>query len=145
MTDGILDLTVMVIVLAVVVAIAMGLIVPLVSQTYEDSRQMNYDKTVYKSLGETVISYGSYDGTMSKLEVILATQVMDWGMPEPRKIRVEDTDIEITSTYRTELMQYAGMIWNKIGADPGTTKYNYVYDIGNPSTDMDDAYTIKRK
>ena len=145
MEEGIMDIVVVVVVLAVVISISMGLIVPLVRASLEDLNNISYNKTVYKSEGETGVGYGDYDGTMSKSEVILATQVMDWGCPEPRVLKVDDLTINITSTYRTELLAYANLLWGKIGTDADTTRYKYEYNFGNDKINGDESYTIERK
>jgi len=102
------------------------------------------DKTISKVIGEAITSYGDYDGKMSKLEVILATQVMDWGSPEPRKIKIDDTEINITSTYKNDLILYARKIWDKIKFDSDNTRYSYEYSFENPTDNNDDCYKIVR-
>lgn len=144
MTNGIFDLVIMILILAIVVGAAITLIMPLVKDNPLMYEQQIGDKTISKVIGEAITSYGGYDGKMSKLEVILATQVMDWGSPEPRKIKIDDTEINITSTYKNDLILYARKIWDKIKFDSDNTRYSYEYSFENPTDNNDDCYKIVR-
>lgn len=145
MTEGILDVLVGVIVLGIVVSIAFGSVIPLVETSYSDKVSQMYDKTVSKTFGEDVSQLNDYDGYMDKLEAVLVTQVLDYGMPEPKVIKVRSTTVNITSTYREELIGYANIIWNSIKGDSSSTKYRYIYNFGSDTIKGDETYEIVRK
>ena len=126
--DGAFDILALVIILGVILAISMGLILPLVQTSNQDTLLALDNKTVTKTIGESIDGYGDYDGTMSKLEAVLSTQVYDWGNPEPRLLIVNGTEIEITTNYKNEMEQYAQEVWAQIKDDPEDSKYVYKYD-----------------
>lgn len=145
MTEGVLDVLIGVIVLGIVVSMAFGSVMPLVKTSYSDKVYQMYDKTVSKTLGEDVSQLNNYDGYMDKLEAVLVTQVIDYGMPSPKAIKVGGTTINITSTYREEIIGYANIVWNNIKGDSSGTRYRYVYNFGRDTVKGDEAYEIVRK
>lgn len=145
MSEGMLDLLVGIIVLGMVISIAFGSVIPLVQTSYSDKISQMYDKTVMKTLGEDVSQIDNYDGCMDKLEAVLVTQVIDYGMPEPKAIKIDNLTINITSTYREELINYALSLWGQIRNDSTNTRYRYDFDYGNANTQGDETYTLSRK
>ncbi len=145
MTNGMIDLMIMVIILAVVIAVSMTLIMPLMHETYEDYTYVLSDKTVSNIKGENVVPYGDYDGNLSKLEAILVTQIIDNGMPEPKRLSTGGSVIDVDINYRLRLYEYAQVVWNEIRDDPASSRYNYEFDFKTPETIEDDAYEIELK
>lgn len=148
MTDGMLDLVVMILILAVVISISMSLIMPALDSSKAMVEQTSYDKTVYKSEGEIVDLTAGYDGTLSRAEVLLTIQIIDWGMPEPRLLKVEDkngnvVEIPITSTYKSDVDGYTNIVKSSINGLSSNTRYKCIYDLGNLTIDGDEAYKLE--
>lgn len=145
MTDGILDLLVLIALLGVVLAIGFGILVPLSMDSANQPMDL-VDKTAssleyYNSTGE---SNAGYYGGMTKAEVMLSTQVQDYGMPNPRTIEVDGTKIDITSIYRDERIGYATLMWQRIQGDSANQQYQFTYDNRNPAVDGDEVQLLSR-
>ena len=133
-------------VLAVVISVGLGTAYKEMDSAIKFSNTVLGDKNVSEVVGDNIIPYGDFDGTMSKEEVILATQVLDFGMPTPKRFRVNvggvDKDIEITSTYREDLIVYGETMREYLSGDTSNTRYQISFQEidGKNSTE---AYRIK--
>ena len=86
MTDGALDLLVLILCLAILIPIGAGTIIPLVDE-YNISQNVEIgDKTSPVLKGE--LNATNYDANLTALEVVLTTQVQDYCMPKPRKLSI---------------------------------------------------------
>lgn len=94
----ILDLVVAIFVLGLTISVSFTVVLPIF---YEDKNQVALvDKTSPEFLGYDL--QDDYDGTMSYLQVVLATQIQDYNLPEPRVFTVATDNpdmVRVDSTY----------------------------------------------
>lgn len=141
MTDGILDLLAMILVLAIVVAIGFGLILPLMNTELMGYNDNITDKSIITE------SKNTYDvGTkkdLSAAELVLITQVQDEGMPKPRAFSINGSMIEVESTYKLVVRNKGIELW---GAIPNkNARYTIGYDFGGDSGTWLESYKIQQK
>lgn len=160
MRDEMVDLAVFIIVLGVVLGVMVAICVPMLNESNSLDSTLQQDKTVYRLVGENLQNSAEYDGKMSNYELILCTQVQDYGMPIPKSIYIPPRNtadansvpadsssrfVEITSTYKIDMLNYGLSVWDKIKKDSDGTRYNIVYNFYEDKTsDEDDNYTILR-
>lgn len=141
MTDGILDLLSMILVLAIVVAIGFGLILPLV-----DTELMGYNEDINdKSIiveSKNNYTVGEKAG-LSAEELVLISQVQDEGMPKPRTFSINNTMIEVESTYKLVVRNKGIELWNSI--PDKNAKYTIGYDFGGKTGTWVETYRIQQK
>lgn len=147
LVDDMLDLLGAIIFLGVCLAVSFGVIVNLMYQ--QPSANFLIDKTAPLYQGETPIS--SYDGTLSKLQVILLTQIQDYNMPEPRHFVVASTtggspaDINIDTIgpdYSTsyDLQQYGNEVATVLEGDTSNATQYQVGFVPDSAPDVYDGY-----
>jgi hypothetical protein len=129
-----LDLLLFIVVLGVCLAVSFTIVTPM---TKDDINTDIVDKTAPQILG-----YGnksSFDGTSSKMEVILSTQVQDFSIPDPKRYKVGSSMINIGSTYEGEEQDIAELAYTELSkTDPnGEGRYEAVYEYGVPPTVSD--------
>lgn len=122
-----------------------------VSTAIRDDREVqnyeaNYkDKTAETKYTPSIKVYGSYDGTLTQGEVLLASQLQDHeAMPESYisianktydpKLNTEDNnknryEEQITTTYKEQAATNISAIWSIIQNDSDTQGYSYTYDL----------------
>lgn len=142
--DSMLDLLGLVLLIGIAIVVMIGTMTNLVSESKESLYETINDKTVSQAQGEVFVTNSNYAGDLSKLEAVLATQVYDWGSPNPRLLIVDGTQIEITSVYKHEMEAYAQQMWNEIGTDDDSSRYRYRYDFNNYRPNYDGAYVLEK-
>ena len=85
------------------------------------------DKNTGRDQGYLINEYGAYDGTLSKMEVVLVSQIQDENMPSPTKIKVNGLDVQIPFTYREYYYECAQNVWLMIMNQPGDSRYSLTY------------------
>lgn len=162
MVDGMLDIVAVVLILGIVFSVGFGVVIPLM-----DIEFMGYnDKIEDKSTTGVVKGYdlntlleaekinnptGYKNSDIYKMipkkkeltapEVILTTQIQDFGMSSPKKIKIGALTEEVVSTYKLTIRNQGLNIWNNI-ADK-TLKYTIEYSYGSHLIVGDEVYEIK--
>lgn len=152
LVEDALDFIAFIIVLGVSLAVAFGVVIPIVNEKEDLSSNTLIDKSSPLIKGTELES--SYDGTLSKLEVILMTQVQDSDIPKPQRFVVKNPannsvlDVNIGAlgaTYRSgyNLNKYGTETKNLLSSDNSATfKYKVGYHYG--ATKKDDFYVIEK-
>ncbi len=138
MTDGVLDLLAMILVLAIVVAIGFGLILPLMGVELMGYDENLSDKSI---VSESATDYELFTKKdFSAEELVLITQVQDEGMPLPRAFSVGNKIIDVESTYKLVVRAKGIELW---GAIPNkNARYTLGYDFGGESGTWVETYRI---
>lgn len=86
MSDGVLDLVVFILCLAILIPIGLGSIIP-IAKEYNISQNVDIgDKSVPEVVGTS--NKTDYDAKLDIYETVLTTQIQDYSMPRPRKLSV---------------------------------------------------------
>ena len=136
--DDVFDLLVLIFILGISILVGFGVVLPMTRDDYLRTDTVLEDKTAPSIGYDTMV----LDPGMSKLEVVLMTQVQEFGVPEPKKYKVEGTMIDITPSYQeTDNLTYAGvMAYNDLVGD----RFEVVYNWNNTPTDKsDDFYEVR--
>ncbi|ROR31735.1 hypothetical protein EDD66_101353 [Mobilisporobacter senegalensis] len=136
------------------VTIIIGLITSTsLANLYKDYRKVlenNYsymdDKNTGKNKGFLINEYGTYDGTLSKLEVVLVSQIQDENMPNPRKIIINGLDVDIPFTYKEYAFECGQNVWLMVRNQPDNARYslNYKFQTNGDGTLKDEYYTMNK-
>lgn len=152
--DGMLDIVALVVVLGIVIATGFSTFF----NTAKDVKSLNQiayeDKNSNTKMGEDVQLYDESTGKLNKFDLVLCTQVQDYYMPDPKAFTINGKKIDITSTYESDLYNYALTAWDLIKNDPDTemvknpitglmekrevtydTEYNLGKNLQDPSDD----------
>ena len=100
--EDMFDLLIFILLLGMSLGIGFSAIIPLTKDNIMYYSQELEDKTAMQFVGEDIES--EYDTSLTRLEAVLMTQVQDYCMPLPRRIKGGIADIEITSLYRLDLL-----------------------------------------
>lgn len=147
MLDGVIDILEMICVLALVVAVGFGFIVPLVKSTnmhYDNNIQdkamlldvEDYNSKIEKGYASSVVTY-------TPREVALLTQIQDVCMPLPRKFNIGDTDFEVNGAYVIERATFGIAMWNKIPNKEENIEYIVKYSYKQPNGVDNDAFILE--
>lgn len=155
MIDGITDLLTAILVLAIVAAVGFGLLMPLLQTDL-----MSYDSSIEdKAMLSTSKDYSDEVSGLivptkrnySAREVVLVTQVQDTCMPNPRMMKVYDTDnttvlytLNIFSTYKQTAKNDGLLLWRSLPDIVDTAKYTLDYGYGVDTDISDDSYEIRK-
>lgn len=149
-----LDFLVFLFFLGLCLAVAFGVIIPIVHDSSSASSVGIVNKTAPKAQGSAVTT--SFDGTYSSLDIVLMSQVQDFEMPEPKRFVVQspvsdskvDIDIaDIGVLYETDYNQqkYANQLANLLSVS-GVDNHRYVINYFNGASGLaDDYYIIEKK
>jgi hypothetical protein len=125
--DDVLDVLGFILLLGVCIAVSFSVVLPMTKQ--ETNTTALADKTAPKSVG--YVSNSGYDGKMSKMEVVLMTQVQDFNMPEPKVFMVGTMKKEIGSVYEgqdTEI-SFETIAQLNISDPTGSKRYSFKYNF----------------
>ena len=148
--DEMIDIALTVLVLGIVISVGLGLAIRTEKKARQDSQILAEDKNTRELRGYGIDEHGDFDGTLTRPEVLLMMQVQDYYMPEPKKVTIVDingieTEIEIVSTYKEELMNYGIQAYNKLKDFSADTKYDVRFSRGLLADDpTDDTYLIRK-
>lgn len=151
--DDALDFLAFIFLAGICLAVAFGVILPVFYETEDISSNVIEDKSAPTSEGFAV---DTYDGTMSKLEVILLTQVQDFGLPEPKRYvvepdnnvtTIEGLDIPINSLYQTDIRTWGIGTFGALNPTDGTNtgKYTVKFNYGATDAIADDFYYVNKQ
>ena len=147
MVDDILDLILMIILLGVSVGVGFSLILPMANQETLILNENIVDKSAPNILGD--VSSFDYDGKLTKMEVLLQTQIQDFSIPRPKSFKVGGMSVAIEELYRdNENLQYIGITtWNELKKlDPtGNAKFSIRYNWNNTFNTEDDFYEVVKE
>lgn len=140
--DDALDLLAFLALLGLCVAVSFGLVLPVYYDTVNIEDQSIVDKTSPREEG--YVNASEYDGTMSKLEVVLTSQVQESSIPAPRVYKIHDMEIPIDTYYREDLQKLGVAVYNKLHQqDPsGSGRYHFKLNFGATSSEDDDYYEL---
>lgn len=141
-----LDLAYAVILLAIIISTSMKALYKTRHEIIHNSYSYMEDKNVGKAKGILINEYGAYDGTLSKLEVILMSQIQDDNMPYPRKLIVSGMNVDIPITYKEYAYQSGQNIWLMVKNDANDTRYslNYTFITGDDGAITDEYFAIDK-
>lgn len=153
--EDILDFLAFLFFLGLCLAVGLGLILPVVYENPERASVGFQDKTSPVIVGDRVDS--TYDGTVSRLEIALYTQVQDFDMPKPKKYRVEsptdtrkvDIDVQAQGAYYKSsynMNKNAKDSYDVLNGDTDIqTRYEFVYSTNDTEDKSDDFYTFRER
>jgi hypothetical protein len=152
--DDVLDFLAFLFLLGICIAVAFGVVLPTFYEQDDITSNVLEDKSSPTSEG--IVSSTSYDGTMTKLEAVLVTQVQDTGLPYPKRYVIEPDknfstidglDASVDSSYGGDIKSYGVDAYNKMhGLDSTNTgKYKVKYNYGVTDDPSDDFYYIEKQ
>ena len=144
--DGMFDLLTFILVLGACLFIGFGI---MGGMTKAASQTVALDdKTMPELRGDNIVV--ETDGSLSRLDAILMTQVQDYNMPYPRRLTTENESgaeslrIDITSVYKLDVVGYGVMLYNELRTHPTDQKYYLEYDYGVHNVENDESYRLRR-
>lgn len=72
--------------------------------------------------------YGEYDGSLSREELVLMTQIQDYEMYGPHTVAYNDTSIDLHPGYEVYENQNRNAMWNAVSSDEADSAYKIQYD-----------------
>lgn len=141
-----LDIAFITIFIALVVSTSFANLYKDYRKVLENNSSYMDDKNTGKNKGFLINEYGAYDGTLSKLEVVLVSQIQDENMPNPRKIIINGLDVDIPFTYKEYAFECGQNVWLMVKNQPDNTNYslNYKFQTNVDGTLKDEYYTINK-
>lgn len=142
-----LDIAIVVITIGLVVSTSFPALYKARSEAINNSYEYMEDKnTGSKTKGLLINEYGAYDGTLSKLEVVLITQIQDENMPSPRKVTVNGLDVEIPFTYKEYSFEAGQNVWVMVKNDAIGSRYSldYKFKTGSDGRLTDEYYAVNK-
>jgi hypothetical protein len=130
----VLDLGILMLVMALCVVTGVTSIFTTNRRAYSYNETYMQDKnTTIKNNAYVLTEYGSYDASLSKGELMLITQIQDSNMPDPKSLKIHDTQFDINYTYKENLSIYKQFMASAILVDEKDTRYliTYEYEIDN--------------
>lgn len=94
------------------------------SETYQD-------KTTPVKYTASEKTYGTYDGTLTREELILMSMIQDSNLAENRDIKLGNYSINITASYKENVKKYKGYAVKWIDKDSSSVSYPISYDYEN--------------
>lgn len=139
-----LDLGLFILVLGLVISLGVNNLYKTYRQVQSESYSYMEDKNTGKSKGYLINEYGAYDGTLSRMQVVLMSQIQDSNMPSPRKIVVNGTDVEVPFNYQEYRFESGQNIWLLIKNEDSKTRYSidYQYLVDNNGIVTDEFYAV---
>lgn len=149
MTDGVLDLLAMILVLAIVVAIGFGLILPLMGVELMGYDENLSDKSIVSDNATNYELFEEKDFNFE--ELILITQVQDSEIPKPFKLTLYDDnnnkiweeDLEEKVT-KLEIREIGYDLRLALIDVDKNVRYTIGYDFGGITDDWEESYMIKQ-
>lgn len=132
-------------VLLAVLFISLGYVTVLNEQKRTESYNASLieDKNVGVIDSLVIPGYGDYDGTLTKGDVVLMSQIQDYYMPNPKKLHIEDGgELEIKSTVDVDKVSYGAKMIGYVGASGGNRFYLKYDDGTNLAQSDDDCFFI---
>lgn len=148
MRDEMWDIVVGIVLLAIGISIGLNMIHRADRFSITQSKIGIEDKNTNRLVGTVDKKYGEFSGSLTDLELLLTTQVQDYYMPEPKRMKIgtngSNNEIEITSTYKSDLFNYMNTTYDilKSRGYPNGTEFDIIYSLGNTGNKEDDAYKI---
>ena len=139
-----LDLGLLVIVLGVVISLGVTTLYKTNRQVQRNSHNFMEDKNTGRSRGYLLDKSGLYDGTLSKMQVILLTQVQDSNMPYPRSVQINNIRIDLPVSYKEARFECGQVVWNLIKHQDSSTRYSmeYQYSLGQNEEILNEYFEI---
>lgn len=122
-----IDMALLVIVMALAITLGFGTLYKSIRLVENSGDSYMEDKNTGRDQGYLINEYGAYDGTLSKMEVVLVSQIQDENMPSPTKIKVNGLDVQIPFTYREYYYECAQNVWLMIMNQSGDSRYSLTY------------------
>lgn len=148
--DDILDFLAFIILLGVAIAISFNVIIP----EFKESQiipAVFVDKSAPERKGYDFSE--PFDGTYSKMEVVLFSQVQDNEIPLPTPKRYfvggtvggsGATRVDVPSDYRADLQSLGVITYNAIRGESNSYRYKVDFNYGASSSSSDDIFQIRQ-
>lgn len=139
-----LDLGLLIVVLGLALSLGVNDLHKTYRQVQSDSLSYMEDKNTGKSKGYLINEYGAYDGTLSRMQVVLISQIQDSNMPSPRKIVVNGTDVDVPFNYQEYRFESGQNIWSLVKTQESGTRYSidYQYTVDSNGIVTDEFYAV---
>lgn len=145
MRDETFDIVYLIALAAMIISLGYVTILNEYKDTRYYSSEFMEDKNVGKIESLVIPVYGDYDGTLTKGDVIIMSQIQDYYMPAPKVIQVEDGGkLTITSTVEGNIEAYGHQMAQYVNASGGE-RFSIVYNNGTDLTTADDDYYFIKK
>ena len=140
-----LDLGLLVVVLGIVISLGVTTMYKTNRQVQVSSQNYMEDKNTGRSRGYLRNKSGPYDGTISKMQVVLLTQIQDSNMPFPRNLRINEISVDLPVWYKEARYESGQNVWNIIKHQDGSTRYSmeYQYNLGENEEIVNEYFEIK--
>ncbi len=140
-----LDLGLLVVVLGIVISLGVTTLYKTNRQVQLSSQNFMEDKNTGRSRGYLRNKSGLYDGTLSKMQVVLLTQIQDYNMPFPRNLRINGSSVDIPVWYKEARYESGQNVWNIIKHQDSSTRYSmvYQYNLDENEEIVDEYFEIK--
>lgn len=142
----VLDLAIVTVFIGLIVSTSMPSLYKTRRQVIDNSYVNMQDKNSGSNKGYLINEYGAYDGTLSKLEVVLISQIQDENMPYPRKIVVNGLDVEVPFTYKEYAFEAGQNVWLMVKSQANNMRYslNYEFKTAVDGSLMDEYYAVDK-
>lgn len=125
----VLDLGILMLVIALCIVTGVSSTFMTNRRAYSYNETYMQDKnTTVKNNAYVLTEYGSFDGSLSKAELMLITQIQDSNMPTPKSLKVHDTQFNINYTYKENLTIYKQYMSGAILSDEKDKRYVITYE-----------------
>lgn len=140
-----LDLALLVIVLGVVISLGVTTLYKANRQVQRNDQNFMEDKNTGRNRGYLFDKTDLYDGTLSKMQVILLTQVQDSNMPYPRSLQLNNGRIDLPVWQKEARFECGQDAWNLIKNQDSSTRYSieYINYLDQNGEIVDDFFEIK--
>ncbi len=141
-----LDIAMVTILIALIISTGITTLYKSYREVIDNSYSYMEDKNTGENKGFLVNEYGAYDGTLSKLEVVLISQIQDENMPAPRKIVVNGLDVDIPFTYKEYAFECGQNVWLMVDDQPDNSRYSLTYQFrtAENGTLKDEYYEVNK-
>lgn len=140
-----LDLGLLVVVLGIVISFGVTTLYKTNRQVQVSSQNYMEDKNTGRSRGYLLNKSDFYDGTLSKMQVVLLTQIQDSNMPFPRNLTINEIRVDIPVWNKEVRFECGQNVWNLIKHQDYSTRYSmeYQYSLGQNEEIVDEYFEIK--
>ncbi len=123
------DLAILVLVMALCVMTGVTSTFKTNRRAYAYNETYMQDKnTSTKNNAYALTEYGTYDASLSRAELMLITQIQDTNMPNPKSLKIHDTQFSVDYTYKEYTNIYGQYMSSSIENDPIDTRYHVTYE-----------------
>lgn len=141
--EDVLDFLAFLFLLGICLAVAFGVVLPVVYESSDNSATVISDKTAPTQEGYKLAT--GFDGTYSQMEAVLITQVQDPQIPAPSHYKVKGLDVGIDRIYRADLQNLGAASFDQLKSDGPSARYKIGFNYGPTSSPKDDYYEFLKQ